>query len=411
MGDDIEFNPFYGVFPYRNFLEREGIPVVEAYAVDCHTIPVEPWERLGGLGTYVHLAGRGDYLSAYVVEIPPGGQLNPEQHMHDELMHVISGRGATVIEGADGRKHTFEWGPSAIFGVPLNAKHQIFNGSGTEPARLAAVTDLPIIMNIFHNPDFIYANPFSFAERAGEQRYFEGEGEFREVKPGRHQWETNFVPELVNFELPPWVARGAAGNNIQFLLGDSSMHCHISQFFMGTYKKAHAHNAGAHIFCVTGEGYSLLWREGENPVDTVRVDWKPGTLYAPPDGPTFHQHFKRLAPAVALPRVRFRRVALPRARLEDVDLREHGRVGQGGRHADRVRGRGPPHPRVVHPGVKPTGARVAHGRVHPEPSLAVRPGRPRADFAPDGSVVPMRMQIASGEVTAAVACKPRQRLE
>jgi hypothetical protein len=26
-------------------------------------------------------------------------------------------------------------------------------------------------------------------------------------------------------------------------------------------------------------------------VDTVRVDWKPGTLYAPPDGPTFHQHF------------------------------------------------------------------------------------------------------------------------
>ena len=35
----------------------------------------------------------------------------------------------------------------------------------------------------------------------------------------------------------------------------------------------------------------LLWREGENPVETVRVDWKPGTLYAPPDGPTYHQHF------------------------------------------------------------------------------------------------------------------------
>ena len=34
-----------------------------------------------------------------------------------------------------------------------------------------------------------------------------------------------------------------------------------------------------------------MWKEGESPVDTVRVDWKPGTLYAPPDGPTFHQHF------------------------------------------------------------------------------------------------------------------------
>ena len=69
------------------------------------------------------------------------------------------------------------------------------------------------------------------------------------------------------------------------------MHCHISEFQQGTYKKAHRHNAGAHIFCVTGEGYSLLWHEGDNPVDTVRVDWKPGTLYAPPDGPTYHQHF------------------------------------------------------------------------------------------------------------------------
>ena len=98
MGDEIEFNPYYGVFPYHDFVKSEGIPVIEEYAVDCHTVPLEPWERLGGLGAYVHLAGRSDYLSAYVVEIPPGGQLNPEQHMHDELIHVISGRGATVIE-------------------------------------------------------------------------------------------------------------------------------------------------------------------------------------------------------------------------------------------------------------------------------------------------------------------------
>ncbi len=284
-------HPYYGIFPYFDFLKTEGVPVIDAYSVDCHTVPLEPWERLGGRGAYVHLAGRSDYLSAYVVEIEPGGQLKPEQHMHDELIYVVSGRGATTIELPNGKTHTFEWGPTSIFGIPLNAKHQIFNGSGSEPARLAAVTDLPIILNIFHNPTFIYDNPYQFPERADVERYFRGEGEFREVKPGRHQWETNFVPELVNFELPTWHARGAGGNNIQFLLADSSMHCHISEFQSGTYKKAHAHNAGAHIWCVTGEGYSLLWKEGESPVDTVRVDWKPGTLYAPPDGPTYHQHF------------------------------------------------------------------------------------------------------------------------
>src|SRR5207245_909754 len=63
------------------------------------------------------------------------------------------------------------------------------------------------------------------------------------------------------------------------------------------YKKAHAHNAGAHIWCTNGFGYSLLWREGidKDPTNAIRIDWRPGVLYAPPDGPTFHQHFN-LAP-------------------------------------------------------------------------------------------------------------------
>jgi hypothetical protein len=101
------------------------------------------------------------------------------------------------------------------------------------------------------------------------------------------------VPDLTSFELPEWKERGAGGTsrNVQFTLADSTMHAHISEFGVGTYKKAHRHDAGAHIFCVTGHGYSLLWKDGEDPVGTKRVDWKPGALYAPPDGPTFHQHF------------------------------------------------------------------------------------------------------------------------
>jgi quercetin dioxygenase-like cupin family protein len=286
-----QVNPYYQMEPYQEFLKTEGVPVVEAYSVDCHTIPLEPWSRLGGRGAYVHLAGRSDYLSCYVVEIPPGGHLNPERHMHDELIHVISGRGATTVELPSGAKHTFEWGPASAFAIPLNAKHQLFNGSGSEPARLAAVTNLPIILNIFHTTDYLYGSTHVFNERFGEERYFRGEGTFRAVRPARHQWETNFVPDLVHFELPPAPGRGAGANIIQFCFADSSMHGHMSEFPPGTYKKAHAHNAGAHIFCVTGQGYSLLWREGQDPTNTVRVDWKPGSLYAPPDGPTYHQHF------------------------------------------------------------------------------------------------------------------------
>ena len=106
-------HPYYGRFPYLDFVKTEGVPVVEALSVDCHTVPVEPWERLGGRGAYVHLAGRSDYLSSYVVEIPPGGQLNPEQHMHDELIHVVSGRAfpdAISVPAAEARdRQGTEW--------------------------------------------------------------------------------------------------------------------------------------------------------------------------------------------------------------------------------------------------------------------------------------------------------------
>lgn len=277
--------------PYREFVETEGIPIYEEYSIDCVTLPLEPWPRLGGLGAYVHLTGRSDFLNAYVHEIPPGGQSNVEQHMFDKLVHVVAGRGATTVELPSGRKHTFEWGQGSAFGIPLNARHQHFNGSGSEPARFAAVTSLPIVMGIYHSPGYVFENPYRFPERFGEERYFQGEGEFKPVKPGRHQWETNFVPDMRTFELPAWHERGAGGNNITFVFADSVLHSHISEFDSGLYKKAHFHDAGAHIFLVTGHGYSLLWKHGDDPLNTVRVDWKPGTLYAPPDGPTYHQHF------------------------------------------------------------------------------------------------------------------------
>lgn len=290
--DDVsQNNPYFLLDPYREFLKSEGVPLVEAYSVDCLTMPLEPWQRVGGLGAYVHLTGRGDFCSCFVVEIPAGGHLNPERHLYDKMMYVFQGRGSTTIDLPDGGKHSFEWGPGSMFGIPLNARHQLFNGSGSEPARLAAVTNLPIYLNLIHNRDFIFDNPYVFNERLGEDRYFRGEGEFRAVRPGRHQWETNFVPDILGFQLPEWKERGAGGKNIMFTLADSPMHIHLSEFPVGTYKKGHRHNSGAHIFLVAGQGYSLLWHEGENPVDTVKVDWKVGSLFAPPDGPTYHQHF------------------------------------------------------------------------------------------------------------------------
>jgi hypothetical protein len=71
------------------------------------------------------------------------------------------------------------------------------------------------------------------------------------------------------------------------MMAKGSMNSHISQFPVATYKKGHRHGPGAHVIILTGEGFSLMWPEGEEP---KRYDWKAGTLIVPPNM-WFHQHF------------------------------------------------------------------------------------------------------------------------
>jgi hypothetical protein len=95
------------------------------------------------------------------------------------------------------------------------------------------------------------------------------------------------VADAINLPLITAKERGAGGGHIRFNMAKGSIASHISQFPIGTYKKAHAHGPGAHVIVLTGEGYSLMWPEGEEP---KRYDWKYGTLIVPPNA-WFHQHF------------------------------------------------------------------------------------------------------------------------
>jgi gentisate 1,2-dioxygenase len=101
-------------------------------------------------------------------------------------------------------------------------------------------------------------------------------------------WETNFVPDLSTFKLMEWKARGAGGSNIMFVLANGTMHAHMSEMPVGTYKKGHRHGPDFHVFAVTGHGYSIYWYEGDS--DFQRFDWQHGAVFAPADR-MFHQHF------------------------------------------------------------------------------------------------------------------------
>ena len=280
--------PRVGVDVYLEWLAREQIPVTEDFGVDLLKVPTARWARYETDAAAVHLKGRGDFLNMFVLDIAPSKSTAPQRHLYEEVLYVLDGRGSTTIETRDGRRHSFEWGPRSLFAIPLNTRYRLFNGSGSARSRLVSTTNLPAVMNMFHDESFVFANDWDFAGRVGSDKYFNGEGDFIPIRPGNHLWETNFVPDLAAIELKPWSERGARGSNIMFILADGTMHAHISEMPVGTYKKAHRHPADFHVMCVTGTGYSLLWYEGDS--DWVKVDWKHGTVFAPPDA-MFHQHF------------------------------------------------------------------------------------------------------------------------
>lgn len=271
---------------YEKWLQVEGLPVIRGFHInDLKKVDVAPWERKGGLGTYINLEGTGGTNDAYVVEIPPGGSLKPEKYLFEEMVLVLSGRGATTIWNEGGPKQTFEWQAGSLFSPPLNAWRQHFNGQGDQPVRLLAVTNAPTYIDLIHNMDFIFRNPFVFADRYnGEEGYFGSDGNMY----FNHIWESNFVSDVASFQLTDWSHRGAGGKHISFELANNTMASHISEFPVGTYKKAHRHGPGAHVIVISGEGYSILWEKEDSP--KTRVEWQAGSMLVPPDL-WFHQHF------------------------------------------------------------------------------------------------------------------------
>jgi oxalate decarboxylase/phosphoglucose isomerase-like protein (cupin superfamily) len=271
--------------PYQRWVrDAEGLDIISAlYVPNLRTVELKPWARRGGKGVYINHDASRTSNDCYVCEIPPGKQLAPQRQLFEEMVLVLDGRGSTSVWNDAGQRITFEWKAGAMFAIPINAWHQHFNGSGQEPVRYVAVTNGPSVMNLYDDPNFVFNTKYDFKNRfAGEPDYFSPKTE-----PKGFLLPTNFVPDAVNLPLIQAKERGAGGGHIRFNMAKGSMSSHISQFPVGTYKKAHAHGPSAHVIILSGEGYSLMWPEGEEP---KHYPWQVGSLIVPPNK-WFHQHF------------------------------------------------------------------------------------------------------------------------
>ena len=197
-------------------------------------VELEPWARMGARGCYLNMADQQD-TDAYVCEIAPGQQTLPQRHLFEVIVYVAHGQGATSVWQEGVPRKTFEWSAGAAFAIPLNAPYEHFNVSGTDPVRLMALHHLPA--------------------------------------PAQH------VPQR-GLPLPQLVMR--------FTLADTTYGCHIQEFPVGSRSHFHRHGPGAILIVTEGEGYVMLWREGDAEQGVYEI--RPGTIYSPGDL-MYHGHF------------------------------------------------------------------------------------------------------------------------
>jgi quercetin dioxygenase-like cupin family protein len=290
--------------PYDLYMESEGIPIFRGIGVKrIHDLPRKPWKRMGGEASFIQLSGTESKWGGFVVEIPGRGALNPMHHMYEQIFCVFEGRGSTEVwlEG-DSRRHVFEWQPGSLFSIPFNAWYRIVN-AGSAPALLLGGNTAPNILNLVNNVDAIFECPYQFRDR------FNGADDFYmpkdDIEPdpvrGLAMRRTNFIPDVVNCELPLDNRRSPGYRRIEPFMTGNTFYLWIGQHETGRYSKAHAHPSAAVLICLKGKGYTYTWPEkyGLNPwkdghSDQVkRVDYEYGGMVSAAPGGLrwFHQHF------------------------------------------------------------------------------------------------------------------------
>lgn len=289
--------------PYDEFMEAQEIPIYRDIGVSkVQDLPMKPWKRMGGKGTFIQLYGTEGLWGCYVVEVPGSGALNAEKHLYEEMYFVVEGRGTTEIWQGGGKKQIFEWQKGSLFSIPMNANHRIVNAASS-PAILLAGTSAPNAMNLYDNEDFIFNSEFVFTDRYnGEDDYFKPKDEL-EPDPvrGLAMRRTNIIADIVNCELPLDNRRSPGYRRIEPHMAGNRFYLWLGQHETGRYSKAHYHGSAAVLVCIKGRGYTFTWpkslgttpwKDGKGD-EVKRVDYEPVGMVsaAPMSGDWFHQHF------------------------------------------------------------------------------------------------------------------------
>src|SRR3954468_4827052 len=152
--------------PYDLFMESQDIPIFRGVGISkVQNLPLKPWQRRGGQGTFIQLHGTEGKWGCFLVEVPGAGALHPDRHLYEEIYYVVEGRGSTEVWLENEKKrHVFEWQQGSLFSIPVNAFYRIVNARSA-PALLLAGNTAPNLLNLINNVGVIFDCPYKFTDR------------------------------------------------------------------------------------------------------------------------------------------------------------------------------------------------------------------------------------------------------
>jgi len=226
------------VNPWEEWLNQENLPVHKDYYVaDLRKAEVKPWKRLGpGVnGAYIDLVGGEGVNVGYLCELAPGAKTQPQRYLFEEVLYVLNGEGESLIWNPGSKtKQSVRWRAGSVLAPPLNVWRQHIN-RGSTPARFLVMTNAPVVIDLFHNLDFVFNNDFAFRDRYSGEADFFGGGELHchrdrvhafhlAVRIGRGELVLEFT---VTRRIDGLERRAAAGKRSR--LGQSSARAEVLQ--------------------------------------------------------------------------------------------------------------------------------------------------------------------------------------
>lgn len=280
---------------HEQWVESLGLPIHRGYYVeDVSKVEVGWWQERGCNAAFLQMVGFEEIgLETKVISIPAGKATLSWRFALDDIFYVVEGRGlATVWQGGEGGRKTFEWQKHSMFVIPRHSFCQLSNAQGDKPATLVSYNQFPFALRAVGDPDFFFNNPYIAHQAALTEDFY---SEAKVVpKGGRgavNTWYGNFFPDMKAWDkLEPWRGRGAGGYHLDFFFPNAApLFGHMSVFPARTYKNAHYHGAGAYILIPDGEGYSVIWEKGHDvSKEGIVAPWHEGSCFAPQ---MYHQHF------------------------------------------------------------------------------------------------------------------------